>query len=367
MALFALPPLPSLNKGILGQKDMEEEDLEKIESLKIESLHLEGWPTSVVEKFLSRQELAKGPVIVVDNLSKAYNGNAVLKGFTLNVFEKEIFGIVGVSGSGKTTLLEAMVGLVHLDKGRVSIKDPKTGQLKSVAHDQSLRWWMGFSPQVASVYPELTVRENLDMFGLLLDMPSSRILSRIDSLSGFLDLHSVLDKRVSTLSRGLQKKADIACALLNDPQVLILDEPVRDLDPISRKEIYHALKSINASGTTIVVSSHAIEELAGVCHRMGVLHQGSLVRSLRPSDMSGGFYEITFSTDTKQYLAYKERLEQAAIPVRIQSGSLMVHTTEPELVIRFLMDSAQAVNEKIKDLRVTKPKAEDLFAGWVSA
>ena len=335
-------------------------------SLTARRLEVDGWPHWIVEKFISNQEIAKGPMIVVDNLTKSFDGNPVLKGFTLNVFEGEIFGIVGISGAGKTTLLETIAGLHDADKGSVSIKDPKTGRLASIRNDPLLHVFMGFSPQVPSVYPELTVRENLTSFGSMLDMPCSRIKERIEVLSFLLNIRGVLDKRVSTISRGIQKKADIACAILNEPRVLVLDEPVRDLDPISRKEVYAAVKAVHENGATIIVSSHAIEELAGVCTRMGVLHQGSLTKSLCPAEMTAGFYEIMLITEAAQYQPYKERLDQAAIPARIAKGALHVRTTEPELVIRFLLDSAQAVGQKIVDLQVTRPRVEDLFEGWVS-
>ena len=251
------------------------------------------------------------------------------------------------------------------NKGQVLLKDPKTGDMKSVHKDPSLRWWIGYSPQVPSVYPELTLRENLESFSNLMEIPAVRIKTRLDQLSMMLDLGQVMEQRVGTLSKGWQKKADIACAIINEPTLLILDEPGRDLDPIARRAVYRAIRNVNAAGTTVVLSSHAISELSELCTRIGVLHDGMLQRSVKPQDVGRAFYEVKLKTDTGLYGPYVERLSQAAIPATCNSAYLRVRTTEPELVIRFLLDSTSALKESILDLEVTRPNVSDLFEGWV--
>ena len=329
------------------------------------ALESQGWPRSVIEKFMARAELAKGPMVSIDSLGRSYGKRKVVDGFTANIFKGEIFGIVGVSGSGKTTLLETIAGVARPNHGQVLLKDPKSGDMKSVHKDPSLRWWIGYSPQVPSVYPELTLRENLESFAKLMEIPSARIKTRIDQLSMMLDLSQVMEQRVGTLSKGWQKKADIACAIINEPTLLILDEPGRDLDPIARRAVYRAIRNVNAAGTTVVLSSHAINELSELCTRIGVIHEGRLQRSVKPQDVEKAFYEVKLKTDTGLYEPYVERLSQAAIPATCNSAYLRVRTTEPELVIRFLLDSTSALKESILDLEVTRPDVSDLFEGWV--
>lgn len=329
------------------------------------SLKEQGWPEEVIKKFLVRSELSKGPLLSVENLCRSYGQKKVIRGFTLNVFPGEIFGIVGMSGSGKTTLLETLAGASIPERGQALLKDPRSGELKSVHKDKSLKWWIGFSPQVPSVYPELTVRENLQFFARMMELPAARIKMRIEQISTLLELADMLDSRVGELSRGWQKKADIAAAIISDPQILILDEPGRDLDPISRRQVYHALGNINAAGTTVILSSHAISELSSLCTRIGVLHEGCLQRSVKPQDVKRSFYEIMLKTDSGRYGPYVERLAQAAIPATHNPAGLRVRTTDPEIVIRFLLDSTSALKETILDLEVTRPDVEDLFEGWV--
>lgn len=351
-----------LNQPLIEKKNLEESNQGNNPEKELET---RGWPRWLIERFESRLEISKGPVIRVNNLSKSRGGKAVLKGFTLNVFEGEVYGIVGVSGSGKSTLLESIAGLQDPDKGMVQIKDLKTGQLRSPHHDDSVKWWVGFSPQQISLFPELTVRENLEVTGALWDMPRAQVLARMTELAKSLDLESILDTKVQELSKGTQKKADIACTILPEPRVIILDEPVRDLDPISRKEVYQIIRTSKEKGATIIVSSHAMDELAGVCTRMGVLHQGALVRSMSPPALDESWYEITCVTNTKEYQRYKDRLESAAIPALILNGSLVVHTTEPEIVLRFLLDSTQGLNEKLLGLQVSQPHLGEMFQRWV--
>ncbi|MEK6960875.1 MAG: ABC transporter ATP-binding protein [Nanoarchaeota archaeon] len=331
----------------------------------IRDLESQGWPRSVIEKFMARAVLAKGPLLSIDSLGRSYGKKKVVEGFSINIFQGEIFGIVGVSGSGKTTLIETIAGVTRPNKGQVLLKDPKTGDMKSVHKDPSLRWWIGYSPQVPSVYPELTLRENLESFSNLMEIPAVRIKTRLDQLSMMLDLGQVMEQRVGTLSKGWQKKADIACAIINEPTLLILDEPGRDLDPIARRAVYRAIRNVNAAGTTVVLSSHAISELSELCTRIGVLHDGMLQRSVKPQDVGRAFYEVKLKTDTGLYGPYVERLSQAAIPATCNSAYLRVRTTEPELVIRFLLDSTSALKESILDLEVTRPNVSDLFEGWV--
>ena len=329
------------------------------------ALSMQGWPKAVIEKFLGHLDLAKGPVISVDNLIKSFGAQHVLQGFTLNVFSGEIVGLVGVSGSGKTTLLETMAGVLRPDKGSVKIKDPHSGEMVTLHKTPMLRWWVGFSPQVPSIFPELTVKENLQSVGELLEMPFSRVSERINELSIMFGLAKMLDVQVAHLSRGWQKKVDIAVSVIHEPPVLMLDEPGRDLDPISRKEVYHCLKKLQERGTTIVLSSHNINELSGLCTRIGVLHQGCLFKSVRPTEVAQAGYEIILKTDRGVYEPYMERLAQAGVSAIASRQGLRLQTSEPELVVRFLLDSTQGLHEKILDLQVNRPDVGSLFEGLV--
>lgn len=190
----------------------------------------------------------------------------------LHVARGEIFGILGPNGAGKTTLLRMLATVIR----------PTTGTAVIAGYDiekqpLEVKRVIGFLSGNTKLYGRLTIREMLDYFARLYDLPAGRIGPRIAELSRMLDMSNCLDQRIEKLSTGQTQKASIARCLLHDPPLLILDEPTLGLDIITSRTIIDFIRHAASSGKTVIFSTHYLTEAELLCHRLGLLHQGRLL------------------------------------------------------------------------------------------
>jgi ABC-2 type transport system ATP-binding protein len=210
--------------------------------------------------------------ISVDDLVVTRGGRRVLHGVTAHLPTGSITGLLGPSGSGKTTLMRAIVGVQKVASGSVTV-------LGQPAGTPALRRTVGYLTQAPSVYADLTVRENARYFATLY-----RGVTKADADRAIDDvgLSRAADQLVGTLSGGQRSRASLACTLLGDPRVLVLDEPTVGQDPVLREDLWQRFHDLADAGTTIVVSSHVMDE-AGRCQRLVLIREGSVIADDTPS------------------------------------------------------------------------------------
>jgi ABC-2 type transport system ATP-binding protein len=211
--------------------------------------------------------------IAVDSLVVRRGRKVVLDGLSLQIEAGRVTGLLGPSGSGKTTLIRAIVGVQIVESGTVSV-------LGEPAGSASLRPRVGYVTQAPSVYGDLTVRENLRYFARVLDAPARRV----DEALASVDLESAAGQLTSTLSGGQRARVSLATALLNEPPVLVLDEPTVGLDPVLRRDLWDAFHRLAGAGTTLLVSSHVMDE-ASRCHDLLLLRDGRLLAAVTPDEL----------------------------------------------------------------------------------
>ncbi|CAF3780258.1 unnamed protein product [Rotaria sp. Silwood1] len=229
--------------------------------------------------------------VCVDDAWKKYGywwkSITVLHGVNVNVPTGSIYGLLGPSGCGKTTLLRCIVGRLELNKGEIIVfgKRPGTYEHKIPGRD------VGYMPQETALYKNFSISEMLHHFGRLHNMKRRDILSREEFLISFLDLPSKT-KRVSQLSGGQQRRVSLACALLQQPKLLILDEPTVGVDPLLREKIWHHLIYLSeTSKTTIMITTHYIEE-ARKANRVGLMRSGRILAEDEPNNLLHHYNEI---------------------------------------------------------------------------
>jgi ABC-2 type transport system ATP-binding protein len=189
----------------------------------------------------------------------------------------QIIGLLGLNGAGKTTTIKLLLGLLFPTSGRVSLFDQDLPNLNIMNK-------VGYLPELPTFYKFLTVGELLRLYATLSDLPRQKLAERAPQVIKQVGLGPHQTKRLGEFSKGMLQRAGLAQALLHDPELLVLDEPVSGLDPLGLKEMRQILLDLNKQGKTIFFSSHIISEAEKLCHQVAILHEGRLARLIERAE-----------------------------------------------------------------------------------
>jgi len=210
-------------------------------------------------------------IIESKSLTRTFRQTRAVDALDLSIRRGEIFGLVGPDGAGKTTILRLLAGLLDITEGSLTVDG------HDLASDAEIvKPLIGYMAQQFSLYSELTVQENLAFFADIFDVMGEVRQERVRRLLTFARLTEFEDRRAAHLSGGMQKKLALACTLIHEPKILLLDEPTTGVDPVSRREFWDILTDLYMAGTTIVISTPYMDE-ADRCSRVGLVYHGRLV------------------------------------------------------------------------------------------
>jgi len=222
------------------------------------------------------------PVIEISNLTKHYRNaeKPAVDGLNLNIRQGEIFGLLGPNGAGKTTTISVLCTHLQPTSGLVKIqgKDISKYQL-------DIRKEIGFVPQDIALYEQLTAKENLLFFGNMFGMQGKKLKSKIDYWLNAFGLEEKAGKRVKTFSGGMKRRVNLIAGLLHDPKILFLDEPTVGIDVQSKNVIIDYLKEVNKKGTTIIYTSHHMDEAEYFCSRIAIIDYGKIITKGEPKTL----------------------------------------------------------------------------------
>ncbi|MCL4531995.1 MAG: ATP-binding cassette domain-containing protein [Actinobacteria bacterium] len=222
-----------------------------------------------------------GTIIEVRDLVKVYGGGTrALDGITFEVAPGELFGFLGPNGAGKTTTIRILATLL-----RPTFGTARVAGFDVVSHPKEVRKRLGLAMQTPTLDAYSTGRETLELAGRLHRMPEAEIRRRSAELLELMGLASVAKKLTGTYSGGMRRRLDLASALVHRPEVLILDEPTEGLDPQSRTALWEELERISAAGTTMLLTTHYMEEADRLCSRLAIVDNGKIVVEGRPADL----------------------------------------------------------------------------------
>ena len=250
------------------------------------------------------------PALQITNLVKRYpTGTEALKGVSLDIAPGEFFGLLGPNGAGKSTLIHCTTGLAQ----------PSAGDIRIFGHDaidhyQDARIGVGLAPQELNLDWFLTVEETLDYHGGYFGMPKRERRERTKELLAEFSLTEKRNDRTRTLSGGMKRRLILARALMHRPRLLILDEPTAGVDVELRLELWHYVQRINAEGTTILLTTHYLEEAEQLCNRIAFINHGEIVASGTSRDLSET-YGVTSLEDAYLSLVGRRELSRAHVGV----------------------------------------------------
>ncbi len=297
-------------------------------------------------------------VIEIKGVTKRYKGSVVFSDISLSIPEKEIFGIIGVNGSGKTTLLKIIIGFLKPDSGDVLY------QGKSIFRQQhKIRKEFGFTTQDNSFYPKLTVEENLRYFGALYGLTRKEIKQSINHILPLVELEEQRDKLAEHLSGGMERRLDMACSLIHHPKVLILDEPTEDLDPMLRHQIFDLIKRIKEMGTTVIITTHLLEEVEHLTDRIAILHNRRVLKVGTIDQLQGMFSqkeELQLETISGNYTGLIRALSLKDYSVT--GRKLSVATNNAELLLHSIFEFLSKNDDRLIYADVKKPSLSEVFA-----
>lgn len=237
-------------------------------------------------------------MLKIDNLSKDYGNRKVLDNLSLHISPGEIYGLLGPNGAGKTTTINILCNLLHPDRGDITINHlPVSETTKSL---------IGVAPQENLLYKSLSCAENLSFYGKIYGLSRKNLQERINICLQAVNLADRANSPVETLSGGMQRRLNIAVALVHQPKLLILDEPTTGLDIEARYEIWDLIRLLQSQGMTILLTTHLLDEAERLCNKIGILKGGSIIAQ-------GSLDKLRESIPAQEIVIVKTDDEEAAI------------------------------------------------------
>jgi ABC-2 type transport system ATP-binding protein len=218
--------------------------------------------------------------VLIENLQKSYGDVQAVKDISFTVQPGEIFGLLGPNGAGKTTTIRCLCTLAKPDAGKIEV-----GGISAIASPKAVRQRLGYVAQEVAPDKVLTGRELLNLQAALYHLPKQSIGDRVNQLIEVLGLTEYADKKTGTYSGGILKRLDLAAGLLHQPEVLVLDEPTVGLDIESRLVMWQFLQELRAAGTTVLITSHYLEEIDALADRLAIIDRGVVIAEGKPSEL----------------------------------------------------------------------------------
>ena len=289
--------------------------------------------------------------VAVTNLRKEYGGVAVVDRLSFHIEEGEVYALLGHNGAGKTTTVEILEGHRTATSGSVSVLglDPATA-------GRELRDRIGIVLQSSAVEPQLTVREALRFYGSCYRRPRD-----VDEVVELVGLREQADARVGTLSGGQRRRLDLGLGIAGSPEMLFLDEPTTGFDPVARRQSWDLVRRLCAVGTTVLLTTHYLDEAEHLADRVGVLASGELVAEGTPEELMSA----TPHTTIRFELPHEVDPDALLVPADAQYEGMVcvIETDRPTRVLAEVMGAAAARGHELKGLSVRRPTLEDIFLG----
>ena len=295
--------------------------------------------------------------IRVEGLTKRFDGFTAVDQISFTVEEGELFGLLGRNGAGKTTTIRMLTGVLKPTSGTAHI-----GEYDIQKNPLKAKQLMGIVPEMANAYIDLSALKNLLLIGELYGIRKKERAEKAENLLKLFGLYEKRDQKVKTFSKGMKQRLIVAMGLMNDPKLLFLDEPTSGLDVESVRLVRELIREFNDNGTTIILTTHNIEEANQLCDRVAIMNHGKIVAIDRPEKLkrtiqSTASIEVAFN----KKVSARELVFNEVTEVKKIGDKLKLYTEKPEEVIPQLVKYSQSSGNKIISLNTLAPNLEDVF------
>jgi len=328
-----------------------------------------GWITSIAPNFDQdiriydkESDFMDDLIVLTQKLTKQYPSQkniCAIKDINLAIPKGFLFGLIGPDGAGKSTVLRILATIISPSSGEASIAGYDV-----YSQPEKIRSLIGYMPQNFSLYLDLSVLENLNFFAAIQRVPQVDRIARINKMLSFTHLEQFKQRRARNLSGGMKKKLALACALIHNPQILILDEPSTGVDPVSRRELWTILAGVVQEGVTVIVSTPYMDE-AERCHEVSILYQGAIIANGSPAKLRSSVPFDIIEVKAKPRKATRQLISKMDDihdwrPVG-DRFHLTVDKNGIEQVLSKIKKKLEAENLDVRVLRQAAPSMEDVF------
>jgi lipooligosaccharide transport system ATP-binding protein len=229
---------------------------------------------------VEEKDVGEQPAVVARGLTKRYGSLEAVAGIDFEAESRACYGFLGPNGAGKTTTMRMIACAMPPTGGQLDVLG-----LPVVGNERRIKARLGIVPQEDNLDEQITVLENLQVYARYFGMKAATVMPRIDELLDFMQLQEKRERKITELSGGMKRRLMIARGLLNDPEMLILDEPTTGLDPQARHLVWEKLRTLRRQGVTLILTTHYMEEAAQLCDRLVIMHEGRILVEGRPRDL----------------------------------------------------------------------------------
>jgi lipooligosaccharide transport system ATP-binding protein len=291
-------------------------------------------------------------LVEADNLTKTFDGLVAVNGINFKIYKGENFGFLGPNGAGKTTTMKMINGVSPPTAGSLRV-----AEMDVCKHGREIKSMIGVAPQEDNLDPDFTVFQNLTVYARYFDIPKEDAEKRAEELLKFVQLEEKRDVIINNLSAGMKRRLIIARALLNEPQVLILDEPTTGLDPQARHLIWEKIRSLKKKGVTVILTTHYMDEASQLCDRLIIMDHGKIIEEGKPAGLiqkhvGEEVLEVAYSEEVMRLL--QQTFDSARLEV--VGDKIHVFTSHPRGAFSKMLKASSFKGAVIRDADL-----EDVF------
>jgi len=300
------------------------------------------------------------PILVCRDLHKSYGDRVAVDGLSFDIAPGEAFGLLGPNGAGKTTTIKMVCGLLQPDAGEILLAGHALDRKRAAT-----RRALAYVPHEIALYPELTAYENLLFWGRLEDLRGSALRARIDSVLDTVDLRERAHDRIKEFSSGMQRRLNLAVALLGEPRLIVLDEPTVGVDPQSRGGILTRLEELRESGVALLYASHYIDEIERFCDSVAIIDHGTVIASGTPNDLIRSLgalqqLEITATGNTGAFVSAAFVIPEVE-EAKLVNGTVRLTVSDAAGAIPGLVRAAEDLDVTLSDIQIIGANLEAVF------